>query len=148
MQTYLSNREVAEMFDDLTPQEGKVYTFIRDVCLGNNPAEALSNKNLAEALNITQKNLSNLKSILKNKGYLVMVWGSDSDGTKNCKVYAGKEQVQWYNWGLRVEISNVRAHRKLLGMFPIDQVGLSLQEREDLVKQANQYYLEHSAEFN
>jgi hypothetical protein len=147
MQAYLSNHEVREMSNDLTPQEINVYTRIRDVCLGNNPAEALENAALAQLLDISQKNLSNIKSNLKTKGYMLFVWSKDPDGTKNCKVYAGKEQVRWYNLGLRVELSNSRAHRKLLDKFPIDDPSLTLADREDLVKQANQYFLDNPHEF-
>lgn len=147
MKTYLSNHEVRELSNDLTPQEINIYTRIRDVCLSNRPAEALENKALALEFELTTKNLSNIKSSLKAKGYLILVWGKDSDGTRNCKVYAGKEQVQWYNWGLRVELSSSQAHRKLLKKFPINQENLTLVEREALVEKANQYCLDNPNEF-
>ena len=141
--TYLHQSEILDMINDLTKQESDVYLRVRTICTGNFPASALENTELANTLNLTKAQYSNIKSTLKTKGYMVMVWGANNDGDKRVDVHLGKEQVQWYNWGLRVEISNAKAHRKLLEKFPIDAETLTPEERTALVEAANKEYLQN-----
>ena len=140
---YCSNNEIRVMLDELTPNEIKLYTHIRDMALNRTPAEMLKNKELASLLELSTQAIAKLKSSMKKKGYLVITFGKDGDGDLTAQVHIGKDQVALYNLGLKVEISDAKQYRELDKKFGFTNPTLDKKQRSEAVKQANEYYLNH-----
>lgn len=144
---YLSVAEAQDIRINLTTQEFMLYTYIKGKALCDLDPEELKTPNLAKALDINEKTLTNVKSSLKKKGYLVISHFRDADNLLRADVIIGKEEVALYNLGLKIEITDAKAYNQLLKKFPIDNPTLSKEERAEMVKQFNQYYEEHKSEF-
>lgn len=136
---YLSIAESQDLISNLTTAEFMLYTTVKGMTLERPCAEALRTPELASRLGVTQKTLSNIKSSLKKKGYLIITFGKDGDGELTAQVFIGKDQVELYNLGLKYEITDASSYRKLVKMFPFTDSSLSLDERKQLITAANEY---------
>jgi len=144
---YLSVKETQDLITQLTASEAMLYTEIKGMVLESPDASQLKNAALAARLNTPERTIINAKASLKKKGYMVITFGTDGDGDTTAQVYLGKDQVELYNLGLKVEITDARAYKKLLKRFPIDNPTLSQEERIKLVKAFNEYYENNREEF-
>lgn len=138
---YCSNHEIRMMLDELTPNEIKLYTHVRDMALSRTPAEMLKNKELASLLELSSQAIAKLKSSMKKKGYMVITFGKDGDGDLTAQVHIGKDQVALYNLGLKVEITDAKSYRELDKKFGLTNPTITPEQRLEAVKQANEYYL-------
>ena len=138
---YISFNELNALLSDLSPQEIKFYSLVKQMALTNAEATDLKNSQLAQALGITERVISNIKTSLKQKGYLVITFCTDSEGDLLAQVYIGKDQVALYNAGLKVEISNAKKYNELLRKFPqILDTSVPLEQRKEMAKQANKFF--------
>ena len=138
---YISFNELNALLSDLAPQEIKFYSLVKQMALTNAEATDLKNPQLARALGITERGISNIKTSLKQKGYLVITFCTDSEGDLLAQVYIGKDQVALYNAGLKVEISNAKKYNELLRKFPqILDTSVPLEQRKEMAKQANEFF--------
>ena len=138
---YISFNELNALLSDLSPQEIKFYSLVKQMALTNAEATDLKNPQLARALGITEGGISNIKTSLKQKGYLVITFCTDSEGDLLAQVYIGKDQVALYNAGLKVEISNAKKYNELLRKFPqILDTSVPLEQRKEMAKQANEFF--------
>ena len=138
---YISFNELNALLSDLSPQEIKFYSLVKQMALTNAEATDLKNPQLARALGITERVISNIKNSLKQKGYLVITFCTDSEGDLLAQVYIGKDQVALYNAGLKVEISNAKKYNELLRKFPqILDTSVPLEQRKEMAKQANEFF--------
>ena len=138
---YISFNELNALLSDLSPQEIKFYSLVKQMALTNAEATDLKNPQLARALGITERGISNIKTSLKQKGYLVITFCTDSEGDLLAQVYIGKDQVALYNAGLKVEISNAKKYNELLRKFPqILDTSVPLEQRKEMAKQANEFF--------
>ena len=138
---YISFNELNALLSDLSPQEIKFYSLVKQMALTNAEATDLKNPQLARALVITEGGISNIKTSLKQKGYLVITFCTDSEGDLLAQVYIGKDQVALYNAGLKVEISNAKKYNELLRKFPqILDTSVPLEQRKEMAKQANEFF--------
>ena len=85
--------------------------------------------------------MSNIKTSLKQKGYLVITFCNDAEGDLLAHAYVGKDQVALYTAGLKVEISNAKKYNELLRKFPqILDTSVPLEQRKEMAKQANEFF--------
>lgn len=144
---YISASEQMDIYDNLTATEGKLYTLLKSAVLRNPTPEFFSTKSLAKELGVGTSTLDNAKSALKKKGYALVIKFKDENQRTVVRVVVGKDQVVLYNLGVMVEITNTKAYNKLLKQFPVTNPTLTDAEREQLVAQLNQHYLENSSEY-
>lgn len=138
---YISFNELNALLTDLSPQEIKLYGLVKQMALTNAEAKDLKNPQLAQALGISEKVVSNIKTSLKQKGYLVITFCNDPEGDLIAHAYVGKDQVALYNAGLKVEISNAKKYNELLRKFPqILDTSVPLEQRKEMAKQANEFF--------
>ena len=111
------------------------------MALTNAEAKDLKNPQLAQALGVSEKVVSNIKTSLKQKGYLVITFCNDAEGDLLAHAYIGKDQVALYTAGLKVEISNAKKYNELLRKFPqILDTSVPLEQRKEMAKQANEFF--------
>ena len=138
---YISFNELNALLSDLSPQEIKFYSLVKQMALTNAEASDLKNSQLAKELGISEQVVSNIKTSLKQKGYLIINFSKDAEGDLLAQVYVGKDQVALYNAGLKVEISNSKKYNELLRKFPqLLDTSIPLEQRKEMAKQANDFF--------
>jgi Iap family predicted aminopeptidase len=145
---YITTEEMLDLLSNLTPNEVKLYTVLKHTALDKQITPAFfEDQNLSEKLDVSKATVKKMRSVLKTKGYARIIKFPDEDGTPMVRVVVGKDQVELYNLGVKAEITNARAYKKLLQQFPVTDKSLTQEEREQEVKDLNQYYLDHAHEF-
>jgi len=138
---HLTHQELCDIYDNLSPQEGKLYSLVKHMAMSNAEASDLKNPKLAKELGISERVVSNIKASLKQKGYLIINFSKDAEGDLLAQVYVGKDQVALYNAGLKVEISNSKKYNELLRKFPqLLDTSIPLEQRKEMAKQANDFF--------
>lgn len=141
---YISTGELKAMLDELTPAEMGLYNLVKGSVMSNEAPIFYESKSLAISLGIKTTSVANLRSSLRTKGWLLITKFKDERGEPMVRVVIGKDQVTLYNLGLNVEITDAKAYKNLVKMFPFDDPETTLEERKALVAQANQYYKENN----
>jgi len=144
---YISTSEMDDLIDNLNPTEMKLYNLLKGSALINPSVNYFDSDNLAMLLKTTTNTINKSKSILKQKGYALIVRFRDESKEPMVRVIVGKDQVYLYNLGLKYEITNSKAFNRLLNKFPIMDNSLTVAQREEAVKEFNKYYLDHIEEF-
>lgn len=136
---YINHTELSDLVDNLSPREVKFYSQIKYNALSKPPASYYLTPELAATFKMTTKAMSDMKSKLKKKGYLIIITGKDERGNPTAKVIVGKDQVELYNLGLDVEITDSKTYKEMLKHFPITDQSLDLEKRKELVELANEW---------
>ena len=144
---YLSEKELDELAQCLTPMEFRLYINIYYSIMKNPEVEYFSDANLANLLKAPVSSVANSKTGLKQKGYLLLARFKDDRGTPCIRVIVGKEQVELYNMGITAEITNLKAYNKLKDQFKLLDPTLTPDQQKDAVEAFNEYYKENKAEF-
>ena len=144
---YITGNELEDLIDNLSSTELKLYSKLHNSILHNPTIEYFTDENLSKELNLSIGSIKNAKTGLKQKGYALIVKFKDELGKPCLRVIVGKDQVTLYNLGINVQITNAKAFNKLLDRFPVLDPNITQQQREDYVKQFNEYYLENLNEF-
>jgi DNA-binding MarR family transcriptional regulator len=144
---YVSTDECRDLLKHLTPTEHELYVLLKGSILRNPTPKYFTNENLAKELGVAESTLKNAKAGLKKKGYAVVVHFKDERKQPMVRLVVGLEQVELYNLGVNVEITNAKAYDKLLQKFPVTNPTLSENQREEMIEELNQYFLEHGSEF-
>jgi len=137
-----------DLLSNLTPNEIKMYTLLKHSVLDKRITPTyFEDLNIAEKLGISAATVKKMRSILKTKGYALVIKFKDEDGDPMVRVVVGTDQVELYNLGVKAEITNTKAYKKLLQLFPVTDPNLTPEQREKLVEGLNQHYLDHINEF-
>ena len=136
---YLEENEISDLLTNLKPTEIRVYTHLKFSPKYNLAPEAFKPDALANRLGMPTKTIRNALSALKTKQYAMLEFFRDNRKNLGVKVIVGKDQVELYNLGLDVEISDAKTYREVLRMFPINDHNLPLSERKNMVEAANDY---------
>jgi hypothetical protein len=137
---YVDGKELDDLLNNCTTGEMRLYSLLVNSVLINPSPEYFETKNLAKALDVSEGTIKNARSGLTKKGYIIINKFKDENGEPMVRVVIGKDQVELYNLGLKVEIKDSRAYKKLCKEFPITDPNLSIDERKKLVEQANRAY--------
>lgn len=145
---YITTTEMMDLLNNLTPNEIKMYTLLKHSVLDKRITPVyFEDLRIAEKLKVTESTVKKMRSVLKTKGYALIVKFKDEDGDPMVRIVVGKDQVELYNLGVKAEITNAKAYNKLLQMFPVTNPTLTKEQREKMVEDLNQYYLDHINEF-
>jgi hypothetical protein len=144
---YNSSKEIRALLNELTPREVDLYLHVRDMVHSHPPAIELKNDRLEIALGMSKRAVIDTKASLKKKGWLVITFGKDGCGDLTAQVYVGKEQVANFLLGVKLEISDTQAYKKLETMFGFGELNLTDVERKDRLERAHLYFKEHPEEF-
>ena len=136
---YITHAEHVDLLDNLTAGELKLYSYLKFSPLCNRPPELFKADALACALNVNVQTIRNNLSSLRKKGYALIEFFKDERKALGVKVVVGKDQVELYNLGLDVQISDAQTYQKVLDRFPITDPTKTLDERRLLIEQANEY---------
>ncbi len=148
MSNYLMTPEESiELINDLTPKEAELFYKVLAMLPKKARAEELTNSSLATLLGTSTAYISKLKAGLKKKNYLVITFGTNGNGDKTAEVYIGKDQATLYNLGLRYEIEDGKAFKKLAEMFNFMDASLTAEKRQELVEEAIEYHSKNPMEF-
>ena len=138
---YLSYEELVDIQENLSTGEQRLYTYLRYAPLKQLTPEDFKSEALAAATKVASKTVQNTLSALKRKGYAQIVFFLDERGNQGVKVIVGKEQVQLYTLGLDVCITDAATYQQILKRFPLDNDTVPLEQRKQMVKEANEYAL-------
>lgn len=138
---YLSYDELVDIQENLSSGEQRLYTYLRYTPLKQLSPEDFKADALATAINAASKTVQNMLSALKRKGYAQIVFFTDERGNQGVKVVVGKEQMQLYNLGLDVCITDAAAYQQILKRYPLDNDTVPLEQRKQMIKEANEYAL-------
>ena len=144
---YISASENMDLLDNLTNTENKLYTLLKSSVLRNPTADFFSTVSLANEIGVSANTLKNAKSALKKKGYALIIKFKDENQSTVVRVVVGKDQVELYNLGVMVEITNTKAYNEMLKQFPITDAKLSDDQRSEMVKKLNEHYLENIGKY-
>ena len=136
---YISPKEGEDILDNLNTGEHKVYHYLRHSPLFNRTPEEFKPAAIAAYTNQALKTVQNQLTSLKKKGYAEIVWFRDERNNQGVKVIVGKDQMLLYKLGLDVQITDGKQYNQILEKFDILNPTLSDTDRQELVKQANEY---------
>jgi len=139
---YISGWEMEDLIANLTTTELRLFTKLHNSVLINPSVDYYEETNLAKELNLAVSSIKNAKTALKQKGYAIIVKFKDEQGKPCLRVIVGKDQVTLYNLGINVEITDAKEFQKMLKKYPITDPSLTIEQREEMVKQINQEYLQ------
>lgn len=145
---YISRQELESLIQNLTTTELRLYNLIHNSILENPSIDYFSDANLASILGVSTSSISNAKSGLKQKEYMLLVRFKDETGVPCMRVVVGKEQVELYNMGIKSEITNLKAYNQLKNKFRLLDPSLTADEQAKAVVEFNEYFKEHKSEFN
>lgn len=145
---YIDCDELDDLVDNCRPAEIKLYNLLVQSVLLNPSVDFYSTANLARSLEMSEGTLKKARASLMLKGYILLCKFRDETNEPMIRVIVGKEQVELYNLGLKVEIQDAKAYRKLVKEFDFIDPTLSLEERKDRVKKANTAYATNPQEYN
>jgi len=145
---YIPAHETLELIQALTQREHILYVTISGMVLGNTDPKDLKNAALAETTGFDLKTVAKLKSSLKSKGYLVIVFSKNSDNKPLAEVHIGKDQVDLYNVGLRIAIS-AKGYKNMLKRYP-DLLNKDMSEgaQERLIEDINKSFNKDPNQYN
>lgn len=138
---YLTTEEGLDVVSNLTPAEVKLYMLLKHSPMLNPDLSYFDDGNLANELGVTPNTVKKLRSNLKTKGYAYIVKFKDEDGEPMVRVIVGKNQLELYNLGMKYEVTNAKAYKRLLNRYPINNSTLSTEEREKMVADMKAEYL-------
>lgn len=138
---YLTQLELIDLVNTLPSQDLKLYGHLLDLAAKNPTPEQFETVNLAKALNVKEGVIRKSRASLVKHEYLIIEKFKDYQGDKMVRVVLGKEPVRLYKLGIKVSISNAKAYKEILKKFPIDNPTLTQEERNKLVEEANNYYM-------
>ena len=140
---YIDTVELADLIDNLKPIELKLYNYLMGLVVKNPSVDAFETATIANELNCAQGTVKNARAALTTKGYLVIRKFRDESGDPMIRVVLGKDQVELYNLGLKVEITDSKHYRQLVDQFQFNDPKLTPEQRAERVKEANDFYLNH-----
>lgn len=141
--TYLDTTELDEMIQALTTTEFRLYVYILGLVNKNANTNNFTTDDFAAALQLSVGAIKNARSSLQRKGYLIIKRFKDEDGEPIVRVVLGKDQVELYQLGLKVEIRDGKAFKELVARFDFMNPSLNSEQRRCAVETANKYYLDH-----
>lgn len=140
---YVDTVELEDLLTNLKPVELRLYNYLMGLAVKNPSTDAFETKAMADVLNVAQGTIKNARASLKHKGYLVIRKFTDESGDSMVRVVLGKDQVQLYNLGLKVEITDSSQYKALAEMFMFNDPTMSPEERKERAEAANTHYLSH-----
>lgn len=144
---YISATEAKDLLDNLSTMENKIYITLKESVMQNPTPDFFTSANLAVVLQASPSSIDNARSKLKTKGYAQIIHFRDENKRPMVRVVIGKDQMRLYSLGVMCEITNAKAFNKLLDMFPVLDPKYTEDERQDIVNQLNQHYIENKGEF-
>jgi hypothetical protein len=144
---YIEINECRELHNILKPSEFELYMVLLHSILKNPTTDYYSTDSLCKELKVSKGTLHNVKSALKSKGLAEIIPFRDERNEPCLRVIVGRELMLLYSLGVNIAITNAKAYDKLVDKFPITNPDLTTEEREKLVTDCNQYYLDNPQEF-
>ena len=142
---YISAEESIDLIDNLTPAEHKLYVVLKNSVLKNPLPEYFNTENLAKMIGVGKPTLVKLQSTLRTKGYARIVKFKDETGDAMIRVIVGKDQIQLYSLGLKVEITDAKFYNEICRKYDLLNPTLSDIQRRELVDKINSEYLDQSS---
>lgn len=141
---YISAEESIDLIDTLTPAEHKLYVVLKNSVMKNPIPDYFSTDNLAKVIGVSNSTLVKLRSNLKTKGYARIIKFKDESGDAMIRVIVGKDQIQLYSLGLKVEITDAKFYNEICRKYDLLNPTLSDDQRRELVDKINAEYLNQS----
>lgn len=139
---YLSIPEALDISDNLTPSERTMYITVKGMMLSKPDVSILSTAGLARACKLPAKTVTNVRSTLRKKGYLLINFYRDHEKLKRADVVIGKEPVELYNAGIRVDITSIQAYTQVRDRLRFDDPKMTAAMRNRVVEEINSEYKE------
>ena len=137
---YISATELRDLIKNLTSTELELYSVLHESVLKNVTPDYFDSNNLAKELKLSVSSIKNAKTGLKQKGYALINKFKD-DQNKDClRIIVGKEQVELYNLGLTVEITDTKFYNEMVKHYDLFNPTYTKQQREEIIKQINEEY--------
>lgn len=138
---YIDCAELDDLVNNCRPAEIKLYNLLVQSVLLNPSVEYFSTSNLALSSGLSVDTIKKARANLINQGYILLCKFKDESNEPMIRVIVGKEQVELYNLGLKVEIQDAKAYKKLVQEFDFTNPALSTEVRKERVTQANHAYM-------